>query len=101
MTVPKVEYISPDDLNPDERNARTHSRKQIRQIAASIRTFDFTNPTLIDSQAVILPRLGRVAAVVHLAMETIPCVRIETMTPAQKRAGSLYRSKRSLLEWER
>jgi DNA modification methylase len=91
-----VEYIQPDDLKPYGRNARTHSRKQIRQIAASIRTFGFTNPILIDSQNLILAGHGRVEAAAHLAMAKVPCVRIETMTPEQKRAYVLADNKLAL-----
>jgi ParB-like chromosome segregation protein Spo0J len=78
-----VVYIPPDDLKPNGRNARTHSRKQIRQIADSIRTFGFTNPILIDSQNLILAGHGRVDAAALLRMAKVPCVRIETMTPEQ------------------
>ena len=60
MVTLSVEYIPPDDLKPYGRNARTHSRKQIRQIADSIRIFGFTNPILIDSQNMILAGHGRV-----------------------------------------
>jgi ParB-like nuclease domain len=86
MATLSVEYIPPDDLKPYGRNARTHSRKQIRQIADSIRIFGFTNPILIDSQNMILAGHGRVEAAALLAMAKVPCVRIETMTPEQKRA---------------
>jgi ParB-like chromosome segregation protein Spo0J len=88
-----VEYIPPDDLKPYGRNARTHSRKQIRQIADSIRIFGFTNPILIDSQNMILAGHGRVEAAALLAMAKVPCVRIETMTPEQKRAYALADNK--------
>ena len=45
-----IEQIAPGRLKPWARNARTHARKQIRQVADSIRTFGFTNPVLIDAQ---------------------------------------------------
>jgi hypothetical protein len=93
MATLSVEYIPPDDLKPYGRNARTHSRKQIRQIADSIRIFGFTNPILIDSQNMILAGHGRVEAAALLAMAKVPCVRIETMTPEQKRAYVLADNK--------
>ncbi|MBF9036768.1 ParB N-terminal domain-containing protein [Rhodobacterales bacterium HKCCE2091] len=73
-------------LIPWPGNARTHSRKQLRQIADSIRTFGFTNPVLIDERRMILAGHGRVAAARQLGMTEVPCIRIEHMTPAQKRA---------------
>jgi hypothetical protein len=45
-----IQYRQTTSLTPHKRNARTHSRKQIRQIADSIKTFGFTNPVLIDSR---------------------------------------------------
>jgi ParB-like chromosome segregation protein Spo0J len=45
-------HIHPDELSPSQPN--THSKKQINQIAASIRQFGFTNPILIDQTAVFI-----------------------------------------------
>ena len=50
MASDKIEQIASGDLHPWARNARTHSKKQIRQIADSIETFGFTNPVLIDER---------------------------------------------------
>ena len=58
MTDLTIESIPIETLRPYPRNARTHSKKQIRQIADSIRTFGFTNPVLIDD-ANIDPRRSR------------------------------------------
>lgn len=80
-------------LRPWARNARTHSRKQVRQIADSIQTFGFTNPVLIDATDVILAGHGRVEAARLLGMDRVPCVRLERMTPAQKRAYVLADNK--------
>lgn len=52
-----IEQIAPAALTPWARNARTHSKKQLRQIANSIRSFGFTNPVLIDRQNTILAGL--------------------------------------------
>lgn len=73
-------------LTPWERNARTHSKKQIRQIAESIRTFGFTNPVLIDGNRRILAGHGRFAAAQLLGMSEVPCLRLDHMTAAQKQA---------------
>jgi DNA modification methylase len=81
-----IEQIPPDRLRPSPRNARTHSKKQLRQIAESIREFGFTNPVLIDEDGTILAGHGRVEAAKTLGLETVPCRRIGTMTADQKRA---------------
>ena len=75
-----------DALAPWSANARTHSPKQIRQIADSIRAFGFTNPVLIDDADIILVGHGRVAAAKLLGLESVPTIRLSQMTEAQKRA---------------
>jgi DNA modification methylase len=96
MAALSVVYFEPKDLKPYPRNARRHSSKQIRQIADSIRTFGFTNPILIDAQDMILAGHGRVEAAKILNMATVPCVRIETVTPDQRRAYILADNKLAL-----
>lgn len=81
-----IQQIAPGRLRVWERNAKVHSKKQIGQIADSISTFGFTNPILIDEDYHILAGHGRVEAAKHLGMETVPCVRLDHMSEAQKRA---------------
>lgn len=92
----QIEYLAVGSLIPSPRNARTHSRKQIRQIANSIREFGFTNPVLIDSHNMILAGHGRVEASKLLDQTRVPCVRLEGMTAAQKRAYVLADNKLAL-----
>jgi ParB-like chromosome segregation protein Spo0J len=88
-----IEYHAPDQLKPFPRNARTHSKKQIRQIADSVRQFGFTNPILIDREHMILAGHGRVEAARFLGLTSIPCIRIDHMSPEQKRAYILADNK--------
>lgn len=78
------------------KNARTPSRKQLRQIGESIRTFGFTNPVLIDAANTILAGHGRIEAAKLIGMSHVPCVRLEHMTPDQKRAYVLADNKLAL-----
>ncbi len=82
----EIENLPLSVLRPFARNARTHSPKQIAQIAASIREFGFNNPILIDRDGEIIAGHGRVAAAKKLGLETVPCVRLEHLSEAQKRA---------------
>lgn len=75
-----------EHLVPQERNARTHSRKQLEQIAESIKKFGFTNPVLADGQNRIIAGHGRLEAAKLLGLMRIPVLRLEHMTEAQKRA---------------
>lgn len=82
----KIEQLDLQALKPNPRNARTHSKKQIHQIAASIKEFGFTNPILVDRDGVIIAGHGRAAAAKKLNLGTVPVLRIEHLTEAQKRA---------------
>jgi DNA modification methylase len=79
-------YQSPAALTARPRNPRTHSRKQLRQIADSIRQFGFTNPVLIDSGNVIIAGHGRVEAAKQLSMATIPTLCLRHLSAAEVRA---------------
>lgn len=82
----KIEYLPTSDLKKAPRNARTHSDKQIAQIARSIRRFGFTNPVLIDDQNMILAGHGRILAAEREALEEVPCVRLSHLSEAERRA---------------
>lgn len=82
----RIEYKDPAGLNPRARNPRTHSAKQIRQIATSIEQFGFMSPVLVDSKNGIIAGHGRVAAAQQLGMSDIPTVRVDHLSPAQVRA---------------
>ncbi len=91
-----IEMMPPGALRPWAKNARTHSKKQVRQIAESIRCFGFTNPVLIDQANTILAGHGRVEAAKQLELDQVPCLRIEHMTAAEKRAYVIADNKLAL-----
>lgn len=74
------------ELKPYSKNARTHSPKQLRQIAKSIKTFGFTNPVLIDKDNCILAGHGRVGAAKLAGLTEVPVLVISHLTLAQKKA---------------
>lgn len=101
MTNLAIEYLAVDKLIPYLNNARTHSEKQISQIAASIREFGFTNPILVDRLNTIIAGHCRLSAAKLLEMETVPVLRIEYMTKAQQKAYVLADNKLALnAEWD-
>jgi DNA modification methylase len=75
-----------EKLIPYARNARTHSEKQVAQIAASIKEFGFLSPIVISKDNTILCGHGRFYAAQKLGLEKVPCVKEEYLTEAQKRA---------------
>jgi ParB-like chromosome segregation protein Spo0J len=64
----------------------THSKKQLRKIAESIREFGFTNPILINTENTIVVGHGRVEAARLLNLKQVPTICLENLTAAQMRA---------------
>jgi DNA modification methylase len=81
-----VVYRPVESLLPDPRNARTHPKRQLEQIAASIREFGFTNPILIDPEGSIIAGHGRLRAAKTVGMTEVPTITLKGLSVAQKRA---------------
>jgi hypothetical protein len=82
----QVEIIPASQLTPYKGNARTHSKRQIRQIADSIGRFGFVNPILIDDAGQIISGHGRVEAAKLLGIAAVPVLRLSHLSDAEKRA---------------
>ena len=81
-----VVYRSPDSLTPYARNARKHSKRQIKKLAAAIEAVGFTTPILIDGSGQILAGHGRLEAARQAGLSSIPTITLSGLTDAQKRA---------------
>ena len=88
-----VQWIAIDAIKPNARNARTHSKKQIRQIADSITAFGFLVPILIDQGGLIIAGHGRYAAAALLGLQEVPVIRVEGLSDAKRRALALADNK--------
>lgn len=98
----KLERTPITALKPYPTNARTHSKRQIKQIAASIERFGFTNPVLVDDSLMILAGHGRVEAAKLLGLDEIPTVKISHLSEADKRAYVLADNQLALKAgWDR
>ena len=82
----QIEHIAPERLKPFKGNARTHSKRQVAQIARSIKAFGFNNPVLIDDRLGIIAGHGRVKAASLLEMKEVPCLRLSHLSDEEKRA---------------
>ena len=82
----EVEELPIGDLIPYINNAKTHPEKQIEMIASSIREFGFNAPILIDGENGIIAGHGRLEAAKKLNLESVPVVRLDHMSEAQKKA---------------
>ena len=97
-----IQYTPVEALKPYKGNARTHSRRQLRQILESIRRFGFLNPVIIDSSGRIIAGHGRVEAAKMLGLDVVPTVMIEHLTEDQIRAYILADNRiAELAGWDR
>ena len=81
-----VERRAIAELKPYFNNARTHSKEQVAQIAASMTEWGFTNPILIDEAGMIIAGHGRVEAAKALGVSEVPAIVARGWSEAQKRA---------------
>jgi DNA modification methylase len=82
----KITYRPIGELKGNPRNSRTHNKRQIRQIANSIKAFGFANPVLLDETSTIVAGHGRVAAAKLLGMEMVPTIQLAGLSEDQIRA---------------
>lgn len=81
-----VEQRPVDELIPYARNARTHSDRQVAEIAASIRAFGWTNPILVDGENGVIAGHGRLLAARKLGLDAVPVIELAGLSEADRRA---------------
>jgi hypothetical protein len=86
IPIDRIEMVAIESLKANPHNARTHTKRQVKLIADSLKAFDFVNPVLIDETGMILAGHGRVAAARLIGMMQVPAIRIEHLSTDQKRA---------------
>ena len=89
MTALSIVYQRVGELKKYEKNSRTHSAEQIKQIERSINEFGFTNPILVDQNSEIIAGHGRLEAAKNLKLEMVPTITLEGLTEEQKKPTSL------------
>ena len=90
------ELLDIDAVKPNPKNARTHSKRQLKQIVSSMKAFGFTNPVLIDERDMLIAGHGRLEAARALGVDRIPSIRITHLSDAEKRALMLADNKSAL-----
>jgi hypothetical protein len=102
MNPTAIEPMAVARLRPSAGNARTHSKKQIRQIAGSIARFGFTNPILIDGDGTVIAGHGRLEAAKLLGLQRVPALRLAGLDATERRAYALADNKLALnAGWDR
>jgi hypothetical protein len=97
----EVLYYDVKKIIPYVNNSRTHTNEQIDQVASSIKEFGFTNPILIDDGGNLVAGHARLQAAIKLGMDSIPCIILDGLTDAQKRAYVIADNKLALnADWD-
>ncbi len=92
----KIESIHLAEILPYPNNTKLHPEAQVAQIAGSIREFGFNDPIAIDEQGTIIEGHGRYLAAQLLKLKTVPIIRLNHLTPAQRKAYALAHNKLTL-----
>lgn len=99
--VSEMNLVDIDKLIPYVNNARTHSKEQINKLRASIREFGFINPVIIDRDYNVIAGHGRIMASKDEGIDKVPCVFVDYLTNAQKKAYILADNRMALdADWD-
>lgn len=85
-TTTQMELVPTDKLIPYVNNARTHSSEQVNKLRASLREFGFVNPVIVDRNLNVIAGHGRILAAKEEKIPEVPCVYVDYLTEAQKKA---------------
>lgn len=89
-----------DELTPYANNAKKHDKRQIGNVAESIKQYGFVQPVVVDKDGVIVIGHCRVLAAKHLKMAEVPCVCVDDLTPEQIKALRLIDNKVAESDWD-
>jgi hypothetical protein len=92
-TTVRVQALSINQIKLNRRNSRTHSAKQIRQIANSMAAFGFTNPLLVNEDGTLIAGEGRYKAAQLLGLAKVPVIVLAGLSPARQRALAIADNK--------
>ena len=95
-TTTEMQLIPLGKLVPYVNNARTHSPEQLAKLRSSLREFGFINPVIIDRDFNVIAGHGRIAAAKEEGITEVPCVFVDYLTEAQKKAYILADNRMAL-----
>jgi ParB-like nuclease domain len=98
----RIEMVPVGRLATNKGNARSHSKKQIGQIARSIERFGFINPIVIDDTDQVIAGHGRFEAARRLNIDSVPVLRVSHLSAAERKAYALADNRLAeLATWDR
>lgn len=93
-------YKTIKELKPYKKNAKKHDKKQVEQIANSIKEFGFTQPVIIDKNNCVVAGHGRILGAKKAGLKQVPTVTLEELTEEQIKAYRLVDNKLNESEWD-
>ena len=96
----EVKILKLDSITPYGKNAKKHDKRQINNIAESIKQYGFVQPIVVDRDGVIVIGHCRALAAKKLGMEEVPCVCVDDLTPEQVNALRLVDNKSNESDWD-
>lgn len=96
----EIRSVPIGEIIPYANNAKKHDKRQISNVAESIRQYGFVQPVVVDKDGVIVIGHCRVLAAKKLGMEAVPCVCVDELTPEQVAALRLVDNKSNESEWD-
>lgn len=95
-----IKYKNINTLHPYKKNAKKHDKKQVEQIANSIKEFGFTQPVIIDKNNCVVAGHGRILGAKKAGLKEVPTVCLEELTEEQIKAYRLVDNKLNESEWD-
>lgn len=95
-----IKYKQIKELKPYKKNAKKHDKKQVEQIASSIKEFGFTQPVIIDKNNSVVAGHGRILGAKKAGLKEVPTVCLEDLTEEQIKAYRLIDNKLNESEWD-
>ena len=96
ITTKEMKLVDINKIVPYVNNARTHSPEQINKLRSSMREFGFINPVIIDKDYGVIAGHGRIIAAKEEGIKEIPCVFVDHLNEAQKKAYILADNRMAL-----
>lgn len=94
-----IQYFSPHELIPYENNAKEHDKKQISNVAMSIKKYGFQQPIVVDKDMVIIVGHCRHLAALKLGLKEVPVVIADNLTPEEVAEFRLVDNKSNESDW--
>ena len=96
----KVDNVVVNLIKPYEKNAKKHDKKQIKQVADSIKRFGFDSPIILDKNNEVIAGHGRLEAAKLLGLTEVPTISKENLTDQEVKAYRLADNKIAESEWD-